>query len=91
MVNAIKNLLKKLIGEVEPATIARTLCFFLAIINQILVATDHSIIPIENETIEAVVTNGFTIIASIVAWWKNNSFTKPAIKADAYMKELKGN
>lgn len=82
--------IKKLISGITPGTIARTICFFLAIINQILVATGHPIIPIENETIEAVVTNGFTIIASLVAWWKNNSFTKPAIEADKYYKELKG-
>ena len=30
-----------------------------------------------------------TIGASLWAWWKNNSFTKPAIEADKYMHHLK--
>lgn len=32
---------------------------------------------------------GFSIVMTIVAWWRNNSFTQPALKADAFMKELK--
>lgn len=31
-----------------------------------------------------------TAVVAIVNMWKNNSFTKEAIEADAYMHELKG-
>ena len=86
--SAIKYFLSKIFGDVSAGTIARTACFFLAILNNILVASGHSVIPISNETLEAFVTNGFLIASGVVAWWKNNSFTKKAIAADNYMKTL---
>lgn len=88
MLKVIKDLVKKIFGNATPATIARTVCFFLAMINQILVSTGHSIIPISNEQVETYITLTFTIVASVVAWWKNNSFTKKAVAADNYKKSL---
>lgn len=71
------------------STIIRTLVLVLALVNQILTATGHSIIPISDEEITQLVTLIFTICASVVAWWKNNSFTQEAISADELMKEAK--
>ena len=31
---------------------------------------------------ETLVTTGLTVATSLAAWWKNNSFTPAAIKAD---------
>lgn len=90
MLNAIKSIFHKLFGDISVGTVARTICVFLALINQILVVTGNSVIPIKNETIEAFVTNGATIIATLIAWWKNNSFTSAAITADKTMRRLKG-
>ena len=72
-------------------TIARTICLCLALVNQILTATGHSVINISDESINALISTGFTIVTAIVAWWKNNSFTQSALKADEVMKELKSN
>ncbi len=91
MIDTIKSLFSKLFGGVTASTIVRTLCFFLALINQILSATGHSPLPIENEQIESLVTVGLTVITGLIAWWKNNSFTSAAIAGDATMNELKGN
>lgn len=76
--------------HVSAGTIARTLVLVLAIINQILSACGKSPLPIESETLEQLVTAGFTIVAALIAWWKNNSFTPNALKADALLAQLNG-
>lgn len=70
-------------------TIIRTVILFVALINQILTSTGHTIIPVSDDQIAEVITLAVTIGASVWAWWKNNSFTREAIKADAVMRELK--
>lgn len=78
------------LSNVSAGTIARTICLGLALTNQILSATGHPVLPIEDEQINTLVTTGFTVAASLAAWWKNNSFTSAAIQADSEMKFLKG-
>ena len=70
-------------------TIARTVCLALALTNQILSATGHPVLPIEDGQVETLVTTGLTVAASLAAWWKNNSFTPAAIKADETLKAFK--
>ena len=76
--------------HISAGTVARTLVLILAIINQILSACGKSPLPIESETLEQLVTAGFTIVAALIAWWKNNSFTPNALKADALLAQLNG-
>ena len=76
---------------ISAGTIARTICLCLALVNQILTAMGHSVINISDESINTLISTGFTIVTAIVAWWKNNSFTQSALKADEVMKELKSN
>lgn len=68
--------------KVSTATIVRTVCLALALGNQLLSAGGHSVIPIDNETVNQLVTAGVTIVTAIVNWWYNNSFTEAAIEAD---------
>lgn len=68
--------------KIEAGTIIRTIILVLALINQVLVMSGHSVIPIEDATVEALVTNIATILTALIAWWKNNSFTQAAIEAD---------
>lgn len=75
--------------KIESATIVRTIVLLLALINQCLVMAGKPVIPIEDATVEAVVTGLFTIGAAVWSWWKNNSFTKAAIEGDKVMKEIK--
>ena len=77
--------------QVKTSTIIRTLCLILALINQILSATGKPLLPIEDSQIETVVTETALVITALWSWWKNNSFTKNAIVADEYLKELKEN
>lgn len=76
---------------ISAGTIARTIILVLALVNQILTATGHSVINISDESINTLISTGFTIVTAIVAWWKNNSFTQSALKADEAMRELKSN
>ena len=75
--------------KITSGTIIRTIVLAVALINQILTSTGHNIIPISDEQIDSIVSILFTVIASVIAWWKNNSFTAAAIEADKTMKELK--
>lgn len=68
--------------KISAGTIARTACLLLALLNQVLCALGKSPLPIESETLNQLVTSGITVVVSLIAWWKNNSFTKEAIAAD---------
>lgn len=74
--------------HIKPETVARTFVLVLALINQCLSAAGKSPLPIDNETLEQLVTAGITTAAALWAWWKNNSFTQNALQADAYMTNL---
>ena len=75
--------------NITAGTIARTACLLLALLNQVLCAIGKSPLPIENETLNQLVTSGITVVAALIAWWKNNSFTKEAIAADKEYNRLK--
>lgn len=75
--------------KIQPDTIARTIILALALINQLLSATGHAVIPIADETIESLVSYIVTVVVAIWTWWKNNSFTQAALRGDIVMKEIK--
>jgi len=75
--------------NITAGTIARTAVLLLALTNQMLSAMGKSPLPIESTTVKQLVTAGITTIAALVAWWKNNSFTKEAIAADKEYDRLK--
>ena len=76
-------------NSISKGTIIRTACLVLAIINNALAIANKSPLPIDDATLEMVISFVFTTCASFAAWWKNNSFTVPAIEADAIMKAKK--
>lgn len=76
--------------KIKPATIARTAVLALALANQVLSVAGLSPLPIDSATLEPWVTTGLTTAAAIWAWWKNNSFTPDAIRADELLKEMRG-
>lgn len=77
--------------KITSDTIIRTIVLIIALVNQVLTSMGKNPLPFAEETIYALVTNLFTIGAAAWAWWKNNSFTQPAIEADKYLAELKNN
>lgn len=77
-------------NKIKVATMTRTAVLILALANQILSATGHSPIPVDDAQLEQLISTGMTVGAAIWAWWENNSFTKEAIAADNYLESLIG-
>ena len=94
MMNTKKQL--KLITEVNNmkekisvGTVIRTVCLILALVNLTLETFGKRIIPISDEQVSELITLIFTIVTSVISFWKNNSFTQEAIIADGLMKDMK--
>lgn len=75
--------------SVKSETIIRTICLVIALINQVLAIYGKEKIPVTDDEVYQLVSIAFTVITSLWAWWKNNSYTPEAIEADAYMEMLK--
>ena len=76
-------------NKISAGTIARTIILLLAPINQCLSMAGVSPLPIEDEQVETIITTAWTVIAALIAWWKNNSFTQAALEGDKLMHTLK--
>ena len=75
--------------KISKGTIIRSICLLLTLANAVLTLFGKSPLPIDDAMIEQAVTSITLLAASLAAWWKNNSFTQRAIKADEVLKELK--
>lgn len=75
--------------KVSPGTIARTVVLVVALGNTLLAAAGKNPLPWADDEVYAGVSAAITVVASLVAWWKNNSFTKEALQADNYLGELR--
>ena len=76
-------------NKISAGTIARTIILLLALINQCLSMAGVSPLPIEDEQVETIITTAWTVIAALIAWWKNNSFTQAALAGDALKDKIK--
>ena len=74
---------------ISKSTVIRMAVLLLGLVNMALVNTGHAVLPIDDAWLEAVITDCWVIVASIVAAWKNNSFTKAAIEGDAVMRAVR--
>ena len=70
-------------NKISAGTIARTVVLLLALVNQVLSMLGVQTIPIADENVNTLIATGWTIAASLAAWWKNNSFTQAALAGDA--------
>lgn len=77
--------------KTQTGTIVRTVCLALALLNQVLVACGIKALPITDDQVNTVISTCITIGVSLWTWWKNNSFTKAAIKADQTLRDIKSN
>ena len=75
--------------KIETGTIARTAVLIFALFNQMLTMTGKNPLPFSEDQVYTVATGVLTVGASLWAWWKNNSFTQPALEADVYKEEIK--
>lgn len=75
--------------KISSETIARTVVLALALINQILAVAGKGTIDIAENDIYQLASLAATVVAALIAFWKNNSFTIKAIEADQYLKASK--
>ncbi len=75
---------------IKKATIVRTIALILALLNTILTACNLNPLPFSDNELYEVASDVVTAALAVWAWWKNNSFTQPALAADEYMSKLKG-
>jgi SPP1 family holin len=75
--------------KITKATIVRTILVVLVIVNFFLEKIGVDLIPVDENAILMFVEALIEIAVIVVGFWKNNSFTEKAIKADAFLKELR--
>ena len=78
----------KLMG-ISPGTVVRTILLAIAIVNQVLSFLGKPLIYVNDAQVSELVALVFSIAVSVVAWWKNNSFTQAAIAGDKVMHGIK--
>lgn len=73
--------------KVQKDTIIRTILLGLAIVNQILAIMGKDKFPFTEDEVYQGVSLIFTVVTTIRAWWKNNSFTQSALIGDEVMEQ----
>lgn len=69
--------------------IVRLVVLAILLMNQVLITIGMNPLPFSEEQIYEAVSSAATVAMAIWAWWKNNSVTKEAQKADKHLRELK--
>lgn len=75
--------------KIKKETFIRTIIAAVTMINYILTASGKNPLPWSETELYEILSASIAVAAEIWVWWKNNSFTKPALKADEYLKKLK--
>lgn len=75
--------------NISKGTIVRTIALLIVIINLILKAAGKPLLDIEEGTILYWLEWLLEIAVVVVSFWKNNSFTPAAIKADEFLQQLR--
>lgn len=75
--------------KTSKSTIVRTLLAIIVLVNIVLERLGIDILPTDEYTITLLLELGIEIAILVIGFWKNNSFTENAKKADEYLKKLK--
>lgn len=75
--------------SISKGTIVRTISLVIVIINMILKKCGVDVINVSESQILTAVEMLIELAVIIVAFWKNNSYSQNAIKADEFLKNLK--
>lgn len=75
--------------KISKGTIVRTIMLGIVLINLVLKQFGIDLINVSENEILTAVEMLIEIAVIIVSWWKNNSYSKNAIKADEFLKNLK--
>lgn len=75
--------------KISKGTIVRTVMLAIVIINMILKKCGVNLINVSESEILSVVEMLIEVAVIVVSFWKNNSYSQNAIKADEFLKQLK--
>ena len=75
--------------KISKGTIVRTVMLVIVVLNMILSHCGLDVINVSENEVLSVLEMIIEIATIIVTFWKNNSFTQNAIKADEFLKTLK--
>lgn len=75
--------------KISKGTIVRTIMIVLVIVNVILGHLGYDLINVDENEILEFVEALIEIAIIVVGFWKNNSYTEKAIKADEFLKGLR--
>lgn len=75
--------------KISKGTIVRTILLLIAIINMGLQHFGIDVIKVDEEGIASIVEYIIETAIIVVGFWKNNSYTENAIKADEILKRMK--
>lgn len=75
--------------KIKTETLIRTVVTFFVLVNSILVILGRDKLPWSEDEMYTGISAAAAAVTTLWSWWKNNSVTKNAIKADEYMERLK--
>ena len=75
--------------KISKSTIVRAILVVLVIVNFVLEKCGVDVIPTDENVILMWVEFILEVAVVLVGFWKNNSFSEKAIKADEFLKQLR--
>lgn len=75
--------------RIQKETILRTVVMVIALVNSVLLMLGKNPIPYSDDELYVGLSSVASVLSTLWSWWKNNSFTKSALIADEYLKDLK--
>lgn len=75
--------------RISKGTIVRSIALLLVVVNIILKHFNIDVINVSESEILTLVETLIEVAVIIVGFWKNNSYTEKAIKADEFLKTLR--
>lgn len=75
--------------KITKGTIVRAIMMILVVVNLVLEKCGIDVIRTDESAILMLVEAVIELAVIVVGFWKNNSFTQAAIKADEFLKQLR--
>ena len=75
--------------KIKKSTIVRTILAVIVIVNIVLKKCGVDLIPTDENAVAMFVETAVEIAVLAVGFWKNNSFSEKAIRADKFLQDLR--
>lgn len=75
--------------KITKGTVVRTIATAIVVVNMILKATGKNPVDFDESVVYSAIETIVSIAIIAIGFWKNNSFSSNAQKADKYLEELR--